>query len=121
MSELDDLIRRALGEADDGGLPDEPFGGRILERFLRRSRIVAGFAWMKMTGTLLICTVATALFFTAETTRAQIVWATVFTVGFVGFAMWWIWYWMMLNRNAALRELKRLELQIAELRTRAEG
>ena len=31
--------------------------------------------------------------------------------------MWWIWYWMFLNRNAALREIKRLELQIAEVRS----
>jgi hypothetical protein len=34
----------------------------------------------------------------------------------MGFAMWWIWYWMVLNRNAALREMKRVELQLAELR-----
>lgn len=52
----------------------------------------------------------------AESPRAQLVWATLFLTGFVGFAMWWIWYWMLLGRNATLRELKRPELQIAELR-----
>jgi Zn-dependent protease with chaperone function len=118
MSELDDLIRHALRDDAETPPPDETVTGRVLAHFLRRTRWVAGFAWMKMIGTLLISAVSAGCFFAAETTRAQIAWATLFMAGFVGFAMWWIWYWMILNRNDALRELKRLELQIAELRGR---
>lgn len=116
MSELDKLIRAALSDHVDGEVPDETPTNRLVGRFLRHSRWVTGFAWMKMSGTLLICFVAATSFFTVDTTRSQIACAAVFTVGFVGFAMWWIWYWMIFNRNDALREIKRLELQIAELR-----
>jgi hypothetical protein len=116
MSQLEDLIRNAL--RDDGeAAPEAPdVAGRMTDLFLRRSRWVAAFAWMKMGGTLAISLVAGAAFFAAESTRWQIACATLVAIGFVGFAMWWIWYWMVLNRNAALRELKRIELQLAELR-----
>jgi hypothetical protein len=116
MSELEDLIRNALRD-DEEAVPEPPgLAGRMTELFLRRSRWVAAFAWMKMGGTLAIAMIAGAAFFAAESTRWQIVCATLVTIGFMGFAMWWIWYWMVLNRNAALRELKRIELQLAELR-----
>ena len=116
MSQLENLIRDALRSDEIDGSAERPIAGQLVDHFLRRSRWVAGFAWMKMGGTLLISFVAAGLFFGAETTRSQIAFASVFLVGFNGFAMWWIWYWMVLNRNAALREMKRIELQIAELR-----
>lgn len=120
MSKIDDLIRRALREEDGGdAMPPESLGGRLMSRFLRQTRWVAGFAWMKMGGCMAICIVAAAFFFSVDSVRAQIAWASTFSAGFVGFAMWWIWYWMLLNRNAALREIKRLELQVAELRATA--
>ena len=115
MSELEDLIRNALRD-DEEAVPEAPgIAGRMTELFLRRSRWVAAFAWMKMGGTPAISMAAGAAFFTVESTRWQIC-ATLVTIGFMGFAMWWIWYWMVLNRNAALREMKRIELQLAELR-----
>lgn len=118
MSELEDLIRKALRE-DEETVPEPPAAGsRLMELFMRRSRWVAAFAWMKMLGCLAIALASGAAFFAADSTRWQIVWATLVTVGFLGFATWWIWYWMALNRSAALRELKRIELQLAELRAR---
>ena len=100
MSELEDLIRNALRDDDQTAAPDETPATRLVDLFMRHSRWVAGFAWMKMGGTLLICTFAAVSFFAAESSRAQLASATIFTAGFVGFAMWWIWYWMVLNRNA---------------------
>jgi hypothetical protein len=116
MSQLEDLIRDALRH-DEEAPPEAPgMAARVTDLFLRRSRWVAALAWMKMGGTLAISVVAGAAFFGAESTRGQILCATLVVMGFVGFATWWIWYWMVLNRNAALRELKRIELQLAELR-----
>ena len=120
MSELEDLIRNALRD-DEEAVPEMPgMAVRMTDLFLRRSRWVAVFAWMKMGGTLAISLIAGAAFFAAESTRWQIVCATLVTIGFVGFGIWWIWYWMVLNRNAALREMKRIELQLAELRADAD-
>jgi hypothetical protein len=33
----------------------------------------------------------------------------------VGCMQWWIWYWLLVQRNAQTREIKRLELQVAKL------
>jgi hypothetical protein len=116
MSELEHLIRSALREDQDAA-PEMPgIAGQVTEAFLRRTRWVAAFAWMKMAGTLAISLISGLAFFAAESTRWQIAWATLCTIGFVGFATWWIWYSMVMGRNAALRELKRIELQLAELR-----
>ena len=117
MSELEKLIRDALKSNAAGDGQHEPLVGLLADRFLDQTRWVSMFAWMKMSGTLLISTVAAVLFFGSETTQAQIGWAPAFLTGFVGFAMWWIWYWMLLNRNASIREIKRLELQLAHMRT----
>lgn len=117
MSELEDLIRDALREGEDP--PDElSTGGLLVDSFLRRSRWVAAFAWMKMFGTLSISMVATIVFLSAESLQVQLASAACFVVGFVGIGMWWNWYFMMMNRSATLRELKRIELQLAELRHR---
>jgi hypothetical protein len=117
MSELENLIRDALESNDVEAGQREPLVGLLADRFLHHTRWASRFAWMKMSGTLLISTVSAFMFFGAETTQAQIGWATVFLTGFVGFAMWWIWYWMLLNRNASIREIKRLELQLAQMKT----
>jgi len=71
---------------------------------------------MKMVGTMTVALVSGFAFFFVESTQAQIACALMLLVGFTGFGVWWLWYWMVLNRNATLREIKRLELQLAELR-----
>ena len=56
-------------------------------------------------------------FFQAETAKTQIMWATGFlfcTHAVLGFKQW---YWMELQKNAVTRELKRLELQVAQFRS----
>jgi hypothetical protein len=54
-------------------------------------------------------------FFEAETTKDQIMYAT----GFLMFNMWVgglkIFAWQMIHRNSLKREIKRLELRIAQL------
>lgn len=121
MADFDETIRKAL--RDDGGDPDSDgtasVPGMILDSFRGQSRATTLFAWMKMSGTLAICCIAGVGFFLAESTRSQLAFSSIFIAGFVGFAMWWIWYWMFLSRNATLREVKRLELAIAQMRDQA--
>lgn len=118
MTDFEETIRKALrGDADDPNREaSNTAAGMVLESFRGASRTTTLFAWMKMLGTLGIAMVAALTFFAVDSTRAQIASAACFTVGFTGFGMWWIWYWMFLNRNSTLREIKRMELQIAELR-----
>ena len=60
-------------------------------------------------------------FFDAETTRAQIAWAAGFVYTLIMIMGIKIWYWNELNKNALIREVKRLELQIARLSSRLDG
>lgn len=60
--------------------------------------------------------VASAIaFFAAQTTRDQILDATLFLLAMNAVGMIKAWFWMQLHRNRALREIKRLELQVARL------
>ncbi len=54
-------------------------------------------------------------FFLAETTRDWVMYGVGFTtaVGIVNVVK--LWYWMLANRNAVTREVKRLELQVSRL------
>lgn len=123
MTDLDDTIRKVLsedaGEPGGDGTPSVP--RMILDSFRGQSRSTTFFVWMKMSATLLLCCLAVLGFFLAESTRVQLAWSALFTIGFVGFAMWWIWYWMFLNCNATLREIKRLELEVAQMRDQIGG
>ena len=54
-------------------------------------------------------------FFGATVVRDQILFATVFLWGVGVIGMFKIWFWMVMNRNSVIREIKRLELQVARL------
>ena len=54
-------------------------------------------------------------FFNAEQTQYQILYAVIFGLFVEGIALMKIFAWQMLARNSVKREIKRLELRIAEL------
>lgn len=54
-------------------------------------------------------------FFNAEHTKHQILYAVIFGLFVEGVALMKIFAWQMLARNSVKREIKRLELRIAEL------
>ena len=54
-------------------------------------------------------------FFKTDQTRYQIMYAAVFVCCIQFFALIKIFAWQMVHRNGILREIKRLELRIAEL------
>ena len=68
------------------------------------AKIVA--AWMLT----VLCAVMT---FVVEGERERFLWGFGALFSVVSLGILWQFHWMLLNRNAVLRELKRLELQIA--------
>ena len=115
MSKLDTMIRDAV-KKEDPELEETLGGDEIANYFLSHSRLTRGFAYMKMIGTAAFALVSGVAFFTVDTTQAQIACAVGCLIGINGFGIWWLWYWMVLNRNSTLREIKRVELQLAEIR-----
>jgi hypothetical protein len=54
-------------------------------------------------------------FFAAEATRELIMWAVVFGFSMMAIMALKLWFWAEIQKNAVLREVKRVELQVALL------
>ena len=122
MNDIDRQIREAL-EAEDRELfdkLDEPsLPGQVIESFRTRSRWLIAGSILAGTFMMGVCVVSGIRLAQAEEPRALVHWATVFFVAFLAVGAIKVWYWMELQRNALIRELKRLELQVARLAQRA--
>ena len=122
MDEIDAAIRQALAQEDR----------ELLDRLSAEPSIQAqAFAVMRgqNRGLVVLCMVAmTALmvlavwcavrFFDAEEVRDMLMFATVFSVALLAGMAIKIWFWMELIKNSVVREVKRLELQVARLSER---
>ena len=119
MTDIDDKIREALGKEDAELL--ERFRGEpsIQEQVLATFRGRQGWlAMLVFASTIVILGLLVFIgyqFFAAETDRGMIGWSTGFLWGIIWIAMLKIWYWGELSRHALTREIKRLELQVAQL------
>ncbi len=60
-------------------------------------------------------------FFEATEVKDLILWAVLFMYGSLCVAMLKLWTWMDMQKNSITREIKRLELQIARMRTERSG
>jgi Na+/glutamate symporter len=64
---------------------------------------------------MVVAVVSAYQFFEVEGQRAMIAWACSFGLSVTGIAMFKIWYWLELAKNAVLREVKRVELRVVRL------
>lgn len=115
---IDQLIRTALGQQEaeaydnlaEQSIFEEAFGvlkGR--NRFITGMTVVISFVFF------LIAVFAGFQFFDAVETNDLILWAIVFMSSMMAVGMLKMWYFMEMNKNATIRELKRVELQVAHL------
>lgn len=118
MNELDkqirEALRRNLDEAGEAGSIDS-IREMVRESFRGKSRAMVVVTWGKMLMFLAFSAFAAVQFFQVDDVRSLVGYAVLFLVGLLGWTMMWQFHWMLLNRNSAARELKRLELQVAEL------
>jgi hypothetical protein len=120
MSEFDDKVRKALeaesqqidrmvAESSPGmvELAFSVFRGRLF--LLNMLSAFVGLAF------LILQVMCAVWFFGAETTKDQIMFATIFMFCGITLMMLKIWFWMVMNRNAVTREIKRLELRVSAM------
>jgi len=122
MSELDMKIREALRKEDAElfqEIGEEPgIFEMLFETFRGRHR------WLNMVGAgcilifLALGIVSAVAFFRAEGTRDLVMWAAACVMCMSAVAMLKVWYWLELQRIVVMREIKRVELQIARLAAR---
>ncbi len=119
MNELDDKIREALRKEDAEIFED--FGGElsmfemVMETFRGKHRWLV-YLTIFWTIVFMVLGILSAIrFFRVEDPRDLLMWAGACLVCFSAVTMMKVWFWMELNKNALMREIKRLELQIARL------
>ena len=122
MTNLDDRIRETLQASsnhDPDLLPDEQ---NIFQMMLgiyrgknRWLNVIAVLYTFAFTGLAVWSAIS---FFNAETTHGQLAWGFGFTFCVLAVGNLKMWLWMQMDKNAVLREVKRLELQVALLAQR---
>jgi len=116
--EIDHLIREALGQTE-AELLDE-LGEQSLPEMM--TGVFRGRRRMLMVGTTAVIMLFFALsiicavqLFTAGSPRGMLLWGTGLFVSWSSMIGFKTVSWMEMNRNALAREVKRLELQVAQL------
>lgn len=118
MNAFDDDIRKAVRAGDAAG--DEGLIEQVAATFRTRMAVWVVLIWCFTAAWAVVAVWAAVSFFGAATTREWILYATVFQLAAISVVMLKIWYWMEMNRNTHTREIKRVEVQVAQLVDRIE-
>lgn len=94
---------------------EESLGNIIKTFYSRKMRWVAVMLWTWALVGMTLITLSVVFFFQTDETRLQIMWATVFICSFtlIGFVKEMAWG--VVNKHLLSREIKRLELEVAQL------
>ena len=116
---IDDLIKQALSEEESEILERLGEEQSVFEQLL--SNFQGKMKWMSMYIAFMIlvffllsiyCLIE---FLNADDIRLMILWGAGMGASFLTVGMLKMWQWMQMDKNALLREIKRLELHIAAL------
>jgi hypothetical protein len=121
MTKLDDAIHQALSAEDKAFLAtfEQSPLEEVLGTFSGKWAVLNMFAAMitfAIFGAAVYCAWNAI---NAAAVRETVLWSAGALLAMVSVAMLKMYFWMEMNKNVTLRELKRLELQIARLVTRA--
>ncbi len=119
MKELDDKIREALRKEDaevfdDWGSEPSMFT-LVMDTFRGRHKWLVMLTVFWSLTFFVLAIVSAVKFFNTEDSRDMMLWALGFVFCMSAVSMLKVWFWMELNKNAIMREIKRVELQIARL------
>ncbi len=120
--ELDDKIKEVLGS--DCSLPigdaDESLRDLLRTSFRGRMKWLGVIAYLYLVLFGALCVLSALWFFQSDDVKDLILYAGLFGISLLIIVVLKLWYWMLINRNAVTREIKRLELQVARLAERLE-
>ena len=122
MTDLDAKIRDALKAEDADLFGDEPgLPAMVTESFRSKNRWLVWVVWVSIFIFTGIAAWTAYRFFTAETIDAKLEWGLIVALAMLSVVMLEQWYWMELQKNTVVREVKRVELQIARLAGRLDS
>jgi hypothetical protein len=119
MNDLDQAIRQSLS-AEDAALldrlgADQALHRQVLATFEGRLRWFNVAGWIAGVALFGVACVLAWRFVQAEELRDMLRWGAASALAFAGIALIKVWFWLELQKNAIVREVKRLEVQVASL------
>lgn len=118
MKDIDELITRSLTDdeaTDFNRLGEQGMFEKIAETFRGKSRVLALLVVFYKVLVAGVAIYAIVQYFGATEVQQQILWSSLAIICVISAGILKIWFWMELNKNAVMREIKRLELQVARL------
>ncbi len=92
----------------------------VIQTFRTRRKWAVVYVWISSFVVAVFTFYCGYRFFIAETVQSQIGWSIGFLYSGLIVSMLKIWYWDEMRRNTYLREIKRLQTQVAKLTERIE-
>ena len=119
MDDLDRAIRQSLSAEDtelfDRLGADETLRRQLLATFEGRLRWLNAAGWIGGFVLFGAASVFASRFLAAQDLQDMLRWGAASTLAFAGLALVKVWFWLELQKNAIVREVKRLEVQVASL------
>ena len=119
---IDEKIKQALAAEDAevyARFAEEPsLLAQGMELFHTRNRWINAIVILVMTIFMGVGVYSLWMFAMAQETKALIGWAMGFGFSMAAVSMLKLWAWMEIEKNSTIREIKRLELQVARLTQR---
>lgn len=119
MNDLDQAIRQSLS-AEDAALldrlgADQALHRQVLATFEGRLRWFNVAGWIAGFVLFGVALILAWRFVQAEGLVEMLRWGAASALAFAGLVLIKVWFWLELQKNAIVREVKRLELQVASL------
>src|SRR3970040_1485092 len=125
MTDIDDHFRKTLSTEDAELLErygaDQALHRQVLEMFHGKLWWITALGWIAGFALFAAGCYFWWRFAYAEEIRHMLLWAGSAGLAFLGLALVKVLFWLELQKNAVVRELKRLELQVASLAARLPG
>lgn len=119
MTDLDQAIRESLSSEDtelfDRLGADQALHRQVLATFEGQLRWLNAAGWIAGLVLFAVASVSAFRFVQAQELGDMLRWGAASALAFAGVALVKVWFWMELQKNAIMREVKRLELQVASL------
>jgi hypothetical protein len=118
MEDIDKLIKETLTEEEAkfyDGLEEEGLFGMVRSLFRGKLKWIISLMIFINFIVLGFCIYAIVQFFEATEVTELIKWAAATFVGMMMISMLKLFSWMQMNKNALMREIKRLELLVSTL------
>ena len=116
-NDIRDALKRADWAEEFDAAREETFREMLAGTFRGRTRWMTVLVYIYIFAFTALMVISVVSFFGADPadTRTQILWATSFLMSAVFVAFLKLWIWNVMNRNAIAREIKRLEMRVADL------